>query len=76
MLYFFGSSKHTNSSDFTVLQDFQMIVSVIPVIFKEDSFKTNELLRLKLDLINTWIDRKFKFFKFAAALDEVSGDVR
>ena len=76
MLYFFGSSKHTNSSDFTVLQDFQKIVSVIPVISMADSFKSNELLRLKLDIINTGIDRKVKFFNCVAALDEVSGDVR
>jgi septin family protein len=75
MLYFFGSSKHTNASDFTVIQDFQKIVSVIPVISMADSFNTNELLRLKLDIINTGIDRNVKFFNCAAALDDVSGDV-
>lgn len=75
MLYFFGNSKHTNASDFTILQDFQRIVSVIPVISMADSFKTNELLRLKLDIINTGIDRKVQFFNCAAALDEVTGDV-
>jgi septin family protein len=71
MLYFFGS-HHTNASDFRVLQDFQKIVNVIPVIAKGDSFKPNELYLLKMDIINTAIDRKVKFFDCYAAIEDIS----
>lgn len=41
---------------------------MIPVIAKADSFKPNELLKMKLDIINTAIDRKVKFFDCNYAL--------
>ena len=62
MLYFFGGAHHTTGADFTILKKFQNIVNVIPVIAKADSFKPNELLRMKLDIINTSFERGVKFF--------------
>lgn len=53
MLYFFGSGHHTSAWDFKILQNFQKLVNVIPVIAKADSFKTNELLRLKVDILDS-----------------------
>ena len=75
MLYFFGNSKHTNASDFTILQDFQKNVSIIPVVAMADSFQDNEMHRLKIDILNTALDRRVNFFNCAAALDEVASDV-
>lgn len=72
MLYFFGSGHHTNASDFTMLQSFQNLVNVIPVIAKADSFKPNELLKLKIDIIETAEKRKVAFFDCFEAIEEVS----
>jgi septin family protein len=76
MLYFFGNSSHTNACDFTLLQEFQKVVNIIPVVSMADSFKPNELHRLKLDILNTAIDRRVQFFNCVGALDQVTNDVR
>ncbi len=68
MLYFFGSGHHTNVADFTILQRFQKLTNIIPVIARADSFKQNELYMMKLDIINTAIDRKVKFFDCLGAI--------
>lgn len=54
----------------------QSIVNVIPVIAKADSFKPNELFKMKLDIINTAIDRGVKFFDCNLAIGNVSKNVR
>ena len=46
LLYFFGSS-HPLSNDFTIMKKFQKYVNVIPVIAKADSFKPDEMMRMK-----------------------------
>jgi septin family protein len=51
-------------------------VNVIPVIAKADSFKTKELFKMKLDIINTAIDRGVKFFDCDKAIDSVAKNVR
>ncbi len=49
---------------------------MIPVIAKADSFKPNELFKMKLDIINTAIDRGVKFFDCNLAIGNVSNNVR
>lgn len=51
------------------------MVNVIPVIPKADSFTPKELLRMKLDILNTAIERKIRFFDCAGAIDGIIGDV-
>jgi septin family protein len=58
MLYFFGNGSHTNACDFTLLQEFQKTVSILPVISMADRFNPKELHLYKLDIMNTAIDRK------------------
>lgn len=72
MLYFFGAGHHTNASDFTILQRFQDLVNILPVIAKADSFKPNELQRLKLDILNTAIERRVRFFDCAGAINVIA----
>jgi septin family protein len=47
-------------------------VNVIPVIAKADSFKPDELMKMKLDIINTAIDRGVKFFDCDKAIESVA----
>jgi septin family protein len=61
LLYFFGG-HHTNASDFTIIKKLQKHVNVIPIIPKADSFTSDELLRMKIDIINSGIDRNVNFF--------------
>jgi septin family protein len=51
-------------------------VNVIPVIAKADSFKPDELNKMKLDIINTAIDRGVKFFDCDKAIESVAKNVR
>lgn len=50
LLYFFGG-HHSNASDYKILKRFQKYVNIIPIIPKADSFKEDELQRMKLDII-------------------------
>lgn len=75
MLYFFGSGSHTNAADFSILQQFQRFVNVIPVVARADCFQTDELYKLKLDIIDTAIDRKVKFLDCQKAIDSVVTNV-
>jgi septin family protein len=72
MLYFFGSSHHSTDNDFIFLKQFQTLVNVIPVIAKADSFKSQELLALKSDIIYNANKRKVTFFDCIEAIDNVS----
>ena len=68
MLYFFGSGHHTNPCDFTVIKKFQNKVNIIPVIARADIFKSEEMLQLKLDIIDTANDRNVQFFNCNEAI--------
>lgn len=50
-------------------------MNVIPVIAKADSFTSEELFKMKLDIINTAIDRGVKFFDCDKAIDIVAKNV-
>lgn len=75
MLYFFGSSSHTNAADFSILKQFQRFVNVLPVLARADCFQSDELYKLKLDIIDTAIDRKVKFLDCQKAIDSVVTNV-
>ena len=61
MLYFFDG-HHTKPSDFKFLKAFQSLVNVIPVIAKADSFKKEELFKMKRDVVLSAFEEKVKFF--------------
>ena len=50
-------------------------MNVIPVIAKADSFTSEELFKMKLDIIITAIDRGVKFFDCDKAIDSVAKNV-
>jgi len=50
LLYFFGG-HHTNAADFNNLYKLKKYVNILPIIPKADSFRTEELLRMKTDII-------------------------
>ena len=50
-------------------------MNVIPVIAKADSFTSEELFKMKLDIINTAIERGVKFFDCDKAIDIVAKNV-
>jgi septin family protein len=72
MLYFFGSGHHPNSCDFKILQTFQKIVNVIPIIARADIFKSEELYKMKIDIITQASERNVKFFDCDEAIQAAS----
>ena len=75
MLYFFGNGHHTNKADFKMLSKFRTLVNVIPVITKADSFKPDELYKMKVDIISTAVDHGVKFFDCAEAIKSLTEEV-
>ena len=74
LLYFFGS-HHSNLCDFIALKKLQRYVNVIPIISKADSFKPDELGKMKLDILVEAFDRKVAFFDCLEAVRNVFGNV-
>jgi len=67
LLYFFGG-HHTNASDFNNLSKLKKYVNILPIIPKADSFRTEELLRMKTDIIVNSQDRGIMFFDCIEAI--------
>lgn len=74
LLYFFGG-HHSNLCDFIALKRLQRYVNVIPVISKADSFKSDELRRMKLDIMVEAFDRSVNFFDCLEGVRNVFGNV-
>lgn len=73
VLYFFDG-HHTKSIDFSMIKRLQNYANVIPIISKADSFKPNELNKIKLDIVANAYERKVNFFDCRQALLEMMGD--
>jgi septin 1 family protein len=74
LLYFFGG-HHVNDSDFIMLKRLQKYANVIPIIPKADSFKPDELLEMKRDVLNNAFYRNVQFFDCVEAITAIVGDV-
>jgi len=70
VLYFFDGYR-TEVNDFTMAKCFQKYTNILPVIAKADTFKPDELLKMKLDIITTAHDRGLIFFDCAQTLSEL-----
>jgi septin family protein len=72
MLYFFGSSHRASAVDYTILQKFQKIVNIIPIIARGDSFESKELLNYKMNIQTSAIDRGVQFYDCFQAIEDIA----
>ena len=73
LLYFFDG-HHTKPGDLTMIKKLQKYVNIIPIIAKADSFKRNELIRIKSEIVTRAKERKIEFFDCYKALSTVTDD--